>query len=58
MLYPQDMDSTTLDDLGLRQMFCHFLSASLLTVLARSEDNREAQVKSGRISICKLLAYL
>ncbi|KAH0557132.1 hypothetical protein GP486_005082 [Trichoglossum hirsutum] len=43
-LYPKDMDANTLADLSLRRMFCDFLCASLLTVLARSEDNIEAQV--------------
>jgi hypothetical protein len=47
-LYPKDMDANTLADLSLRRMFCDFLCASLLAVLARSEDNIEAQVNNKR----------
>ena len=38
------MDSDVLADLSLRRLFCDFLSASLLIVMARGEDNIECQV--------------
>ena len=38
------MELNDLADLSLRRLFCDFLSASLLIVMARSEDNIEAQV--------------
>ena len=38
------MDSDVLADLSLRRLFCDFLSASLLIVMARGEDNIEYQV--------------
>ena len=38
------MDTDILADLFLRRLFCDFLSASLLIVMARGEDNIEAQV--------------
>ena len=38
------MDTDILADLSLRRLFCDFLSASLLVVMARGEDNIEAQV--------------
>ena len=44
-LYPKDMDSSTLADLSLRRMFCDFLGASLLVVIARGEDAIEPQVR-------------
>ena len=44
-LYPEDMDSGTLADLSLRRMFCDFLGASLLIMLARGEDAIELQVR-------------
>ena len=37
------MDSDVFADLSLRRLFCDFLSASLLIVMARSEDNLEYQ---------------
>ena len=43
-LYPSDMDPDVLADLSLRRLFCDFLSASLLIVIARDEDNIEIQV--------------
>ncbi|MCJ1397829.1 hypothetical protein MMC11_001025 [Xylographa trunciseda] len=44
-LYPEDMDSSTLVDLALRRMFCDFLGASLLVMLARGEDAIEPQLQ-------------
>ncbi|KAL8797191.1 MAG: hypothetical protein Q9195_000658 [Heterodermia aff. obscurata] len=44
-LYPPDMDSDVLADLSLRRLFCDFLSASLLIVMARGEDNIECQLQ-------------
>ena len=38
------MDTIVLTDLSLRRLFCDFLSASLLVVVARGEDNVEIQV--------------
>ncbi len=43
-LYPKDMDAETFADLSLRRMFCDFLCACLIIVIARSEDVIEAQV--------------
>ena len=43
-LYPSDLDLDVLADVSLRRLFCDFLSASLLIVMARSEDNVETQV--------------
>lgn len=43
-LYPTDMDPNVLADLSLRRLFCDFLSASLLIVMARGEDSIETQV--------------
>ena len=43
-LYPSDTPSDVLVDLSLRRLFCDFLSASLLVMMARSEDNLEIQV--------------
>lgn len=40
------MNEVVETDLSLRRMFCDFLCVSLLVVLARSEDNIEAQVGS------------
>ena len=37
------MDSDVFADLSLRRLFCDFLSASLLIVMARGEDNLEYQ---------------
>ncbi|MCJ1284476.1 hypothetical protein MMC26_003808, partial [Xylographa opegraphella] len=44
-LYPKDMDTSTLADLSLRRMFCDFLGASLLVMLARGEDAIEPQLQ-------------
>ena len=44
-LYPTDMDARTLADLSLRHMFCNFLAASLLVMMAREEDAIEAQLQ-------------
>ncbi|MCJ1432892.1 hypothetical protein MMC27_002250 [Xylographa pallens] len=44
-LYPEDMDSSTLADLSLRRMFCDFLGASLLAMIARGEDAIEPQLQ-------------
>ncbi|KAI9697243.1 MAG: hypothetical protein M1836_004807 [Candelina mexicana] len=44
-LYPKDMDTATLADLSLRRIFCDFLCACLIIVLARSEDVIEAQLQ-------------
>lgn len=38
------MEPDVLADLSLRRLFCDFLSASLLIVMARGEDNIEYQV--------------
>ena len=38
------MDADVLADLSLRRLFCDFLSASLMVVMARGEDNIEVQV--------------
>ncbi|OTA88788.1 hypothetical protein M434DRAFT_23602 [Hypoxylon sp. CO27-5] len=43
--YPQDIPAQAADDLSLRAMFCHFLMATTLIALARSEDNVEAQLQ-------------
>lgn len=43
-VYPSDLDSNVLADLSLRRLFCDFLSASLLIVMARGEDSIETQV--------------
>ena len=44
-LYPEVMDSSTHADLSLRRMFCDFLGASLLVIIARGEDAIESQVR-------------
>ncbi|KAI9718236.1 MAG: hypothetical protein M1812_004226 [Candelaria pacifica] len=44
-LYPKDMDASTLADLSLRRMFCDFLCACLIIVIARSEDVIETQLQ-------------
>ncbi|KAI0142464.1 SPO22-domain-containing protein [Hypoxylon sp. NC0597] len=44
--YPQDIPAQAADDLSLRAMFCHFLMATTLIALARSEDNIEAQLQN------------
>ena len=44
-LYPSDMEENVLSDLSLRHMFCDFLGASLLTVMAREEDVIESQLQ-------------
>ena len=43
------MDSDVLADLSLRRLFCDFLSASLLIVMARGEDNIEHQVENSSV---------
>ena len=43
-LYPTNMDPNIAADLSLRRLFCDFLCASLLIVMARAEDNIETQV--------------
>lgn len=42
--FPSDLPSETAGDLALKALFCHFLAASALVALARSQDNREKQV--------------
>ena len=44
-LYPTDMDTGTLADLSFRRMFCNFLAGSLLVMMAREEDEIEAQLQ-------------
>ena len=44
-LYPNELDANIMDDLGLRKLFCHFLAASLLTVMARQDDVLETQAQ-------------
>ncbi|KAI1449599.1 SPO22-domain-containing protein [Annulohypoxylon stygium] len=41
--YPQDISTQVSNDLSLRSLFCHFLMATILIALARSEDNIETQ---------------
>ncbi|OTA65448.1 SPO22-domain-containing protein [Hypoxylon sp. EC38] len=43
--YPQGIPAQAADDLSLRAMFCHFLMATTLIALARSEDNVEVQLQ-------------
>ena len=43
-LYPAAIEASVAADLALRRLFCNFLSGSLLTVLARGEDNIQDQV--------------
>ncbi|KAI1106803.1 SPO22-domain-containing protein [Jackrogersella minutella] len=43
--YPQDIPVETANDLSLRTLFCHFLAATVLIALARSEDNIETQLQ-------------
>ncbi|KAI0900547.1 SPO22-domain-containing protein [Annulohypoxylon nitens] len=43
--YPQDISTQVSNDLSLRSMFCHFLMATMLIALARSEDNIETQLQ-------------
>ncbi|KAI1381649.1 SPO22-domain-containing protein [Hypoxylon crocopeplum] len=43
--YPQDIPAEAAEDLSLRAMFCHFLMATALLALARSEDNIETQLQ-------------
>ena len=43
-LYPPTIDPSTAADLSLRKVFCDFLRASLLIVLAREEENVADQV--------------
>ncbi|KAL6717482.1 sporulation-specific protein 22 [Lecanora helva] len=44
-LYPAESDINVATDLSLRRLFCNFLSASLLIVLARAEDNVADQLQ-------------
>lgn len=44
-LYPSDMDPDVVADLSLRRLFCDFLCASLLIVIARDEENIESQLQ-------------
>lgn len=57
-LYPSDTHSDVLVDLSLRRLFCDFLSASLLVMMARSEDNLEIQVTDLTASIKELLTAI
>ncbi|KAI1210703.1 SPO22-domain-containing protein [Annulohypoxylon truncatum] len=43
--YPQDIPIQGANDLSLRSLFCHFLLATMLISLARSEDNIETQLQ-------------
>ncbi|KAI2632325.1 meiosis protein SPO22/ZIP4 like-domain-containing protein [Hypoxylon sp. NC1633] len=43
--YPRDISAQVAEDLSLRAMFCHFLMATALISLARSEDNIETQLQ-------------
>lgn len=43
--YPPDIPLQASEDLSLRAMFCHFLMATALISLARSEDNIETQLQ-------------
>lgn len=52
------MDPDVLADLSLRRLFCDFLSASLLVVMARGEDNIEIQVGSLAVSIKDILTVV
>ena len=47
-LYRATIDTNVATDLSLRRLFCNFLSASLLTVLARAEDVIADQVRGSR----------
>lgn len=44
-MYPEGISEQNTDDLSLRRMFCDFLAATLLIVLARAEDNIEKQLQ-------------
>lgn len=44
-LYPEGMSEHNTDDLSLRRMFCDYLAATLLIILARAEDNIEKQLQ-------------
>ncbi|KAI9844559.1 MAG: hypothetical protein M1837_005518 [Sclerophora amabilis] len=44
-LFPKDMSADDLAELSLRRTFCDFVCASLLIVLARSEDTIETQLQ-------------
>ena len=39
--FPQDLEAPKLGDLSLKALFCHFMVASALVALARSEDDSE-----------------
>lgn len=43
--YPRDIPVQAAEDLSLRAMFCHFLTATAHIALARSEDNIETQLQ-------------
>lgn len=45
------MEKTVAADLSLRRVFCNFLCASLLVVLARSEEDVESQVSTLSLSL-------
>ena len=55
-LYPSDIEVSIIEDLSLRRLFCEFLSASLLIVVARGEDIIEHEVLSlsRQMSLLKL----
>ncbi|TLD16873.1 uncharacterized protein PgNI_00812 [Pyricularia grisea] len=42
--FPEDAVSPVVDDLPLRRLFCHFINASALTALARSQNDLERQL--------------
>lgn len=43
--YPGDIGEQGFGDLALRAMFCNYMTASALLVMARSEDNVEIQLQ-------------
>ncbi|KAI1295094.1 meiosis protein SPO22/ZIP4 like-domain-containing protein [Xylaria venustula] len=43
--YPPDIPAQMAADTSLRSMFCHFMAATVLLALARSEDNTEMQLQ-------------
>ncbi|TLS23621.1 uncharacterized protein PpBr36_06398 [Pyricularia pennisetigena] len=42
--FPEDAVSPVVDDLPLRRLFCHFINASALTALARTQKDVERQL--------------
>lgn len=48
------MDASIVADLSLRRLFCDFLAGSLLTVMARGEDQIKTQVSA---TICYIIQF-